>query len=153
MDKQRKRRRVYLLCFVLCSLTFIVATAINVVAEKRTSVTSIGMIPLLAAPQQYDGRRIQTWGYLHIGRMPEQDSLWLRKEDGDAALLKNSFALDLSTEQRRAFACVNNTYVIVNGVLRSEGAASSRMDSGTITGITHLSGWSPFRPTPCAEGQ
>lgn len=138
-----------LLSSLLVVVLLAAGAAVYVSAEKPSKSVSIGMVALLAAPQKYDGREIQTWGYLHIGRMPEEDSLWLRKEDGDFALFKNSFALELSPEQRKAFNCVNHTYVVAIGTLRSDGPDTSSMNSGTITRITRLIGWSPYRAAPC----
>jgi len=135
----------------LVALLLVVASVAYLAAKKPSKPISVGMVALLAAPRHYNGKQIQTWGYLHIGRMPEDDSLWLRKEDGDFALFKNSFALGLSSEQRQEFSCINHTYVLVEGVLRSEGPAS--MNSGTITSITHLIGWSPYRELPCEPKQ
>lgn len=134
---------------VVLTALLVAVAAVYLVAQKPAKSISVGMIPLLAAPQNYNGKRIQTWGYLHIGRISEDDSLWLRKEDGDYSLIKNSFSLALSSEQRQAFSCVNHTYVLVEGTLRSEGEDNSSMDSGTITQITHLIGWSPYRDSPC----
>jgi len=126
---------------------------VYIAAQKSSKPISVGMVALLATPQNYDGKQIQTWGFLNIGRMPEDDSLWLRKEDGDFSLFKNSFALELSPEQRKAFNCVNHTYVAVIGTLRSDGPDTSSMNSGTIKRITWLVGWSPYRPAPCDTKQ
>jgi hypothetical protein len=137
----------------LLSAVLVSVVALHIVAEKQSKPISVGMIPLLSAPQQYDNKRIRTWGYLHLGRIPENDSLWLRKEDGDVALLKNSFGLVLTSEQRQAFSCVNHTYVLLEGTLLSQGLDTSSMNSGSITRITHVTGWSPYRDSPCQGKQ
>jgi hypothetical protein len=139
------------LAFIL--LLLVVGGGTYVAAQKSSKPVSLGMIALLAAPQNYDGKEVKTWGFLHIGRMPEEDSLWLRKEDGDFSLFKNSFALDLSLKQRQEFNCVNHTYVLITGTLRSEGPDTSSMDSGRIEEITRLTGWSPYRSSPCETKQ
>lgn len=139
---------------VLLSLLFVivffaVGARVYVSAQKPPKAASVGMVALLAAPQNYNGKQIQTWGFLHIGRMPEEDSLWLRKEDGEFSLFKNSFGLELSPEQRQAFSCINHTYVAITGILSSDGPDSASMNSGTIKHVTQLTGWSPYRPSPC----
>ncbi|MGE5114109.1 MAG: hypothetical protein ACM3JB_24885 [Acidobacteriaceae bacterium] len=139
----------FLLSLLLVIVFFAAGDRAYLSAQKQTKAVSVGMIALLASPQNYDGKQILTWGFLHIGRMPEEDSLWLRKEDGDFSLFKNSFALELSPEQRQAFNCVNHTYVLVRGTLRSDGPDTSSMNSGTIKRVTQLIGWSPYRPAPC----
>lgn len=117
--------------------------------QKTSKAISVGMVALLASPEKYDSKEISTWGFLYIGRMPEEDSLWLHKEDGDVSLFKNSFALELSPEQRQSFTCVNQTYVMITGTLRSNGSDSSRLNSGTIKNIKNVTGWSPHRTLPC----
>jgi hypothetical protein len=99
---------------------------------------------LLAAPQKYDGKVIQTWGFLNLRY--ESDSLWLHKEDLQASLLKNSFALRLTQEQREQFKGLNHTYVMVQGTLHSKGPDGSDLESGTISDVTMVRGWTPFVP-------
>jgi hypothetical protein len=120
-----------------------------VAAQKSFKPITVGMVALLARPQKYNGKTIETWGYLFIGGMPEQDSLWLREEDGKFMLSKSSFGLDLSPEQRQQFRCLNRTYVLITGTLKSKGPDTPSLNSGTITRITALTGWSPYRPQPC----
>ncbi len=135
------------------AVSIVIVAGKYVAAQKTSKPISIGMIALLAAPDHYDGKQVTTWGFLNIGRMPEEDSLWLRKEDGDFSLFKNSLALQLSSEQRKKFACVNHSYVMLTGTIRSEGPDTSSMNSGTIKQITTLDGWSPYRPSPCDSKQ
>ncbi len=137
------------LSFLFVIVFFAAGSRVYVAAQKPSKVVSVGMVALLAAPQNYNGKQIQTWGFLHIGRIPEEDSLWLRKEDGDFSLFKNSFGLELSPEQRQAFSCINHTYVAITGVLHSDGPDSASLNSGTIKQVTQLTGWSPYRPSPC----
>jgi hypothetical protein len=115
-------------------------------AHRRSKPVVIGMIPLLAAPQKYDGKVIRTWGFLNIGRIAEDDSLWLHKEDILASLLKDSFALELTQKQRRQFKSLNHTYVEVQGVMHSKGPAGPSLECGTISNITMVHGWTPFVP-------
>lgn len=113
-------------------------------APRHPKPVVIGMVPLLAAPQKYDGKVIQTWGFLNLRF--ESDSLWLHKEDLQASLLKNSFALDLTTKQREEFKSLNHTYVMLQGTLHSKGPDNPGLESGRISDITMVHGWTPFVP-------
>jgi hypothetical protein len=115
--------------------------------KKHPKPINVGMIALLASPQKYNGKIIQTIGFLHIGRMREDDSLWLHEEDGQFFLYENSFALDLSDDQRKQFAHLNHTYVLIEGTLHSIGPEGTKMNSGIIVQITRLDGWQPYRPS------
>lgn len=121
----------------------------GIAAQKTSKPINVGMVALLASPEKYDGKEISTWGFLHIGRMPEDDGLWLHKEDGDFALYKNSLALELSPEQRQSYGCVNHTYVMITGRMRSDGPDTSALNSGAIQSVTDVIGWSPHRLLPC----
>src|SRR6185369_5613435 len=75
--------------------------------KKQPGPIKVGMIPLLASPEKYNGKIIQTIGFLNIGSMRENDNLWLHEDDGKFSLYKNSFALDLSDDQRKQFLHLN----------------------------------------------
>jgi len=102
------------------------------------------MVALLAAPQKYDGKVIQTWGFLNLRY--ESDSLWLHQEDLRNSLLKDSFALELTQKQREQFKSLNHTYVMVQGTLHCKGSDDSGLESGTISDVTMVHGWPPFVP-------
>jgi len=137
------KKQVALALLLLGAITNCIA------AQKGSKPITVSMVALLATPQKYNGKVIETWGYLFIGGMPEQDSLWLREEDGKFMLSINSFGVDLSPEQRQQFQCLNRTYVLVTGTFKSKGLNTSSLNSGTITRITALTGWSPYHPQPC----
>lgn len=128
------------------SLLMIVAISKPPAAEtpKRSNPVKIGMVALLAAPQKYDGKVIQTWGFLYLRY--ENDSVWLHKEDLQEFLWKDSFALELTQKQRQQFKSLNRSYVMVQGMLHSKGPAGEELESGTISDITMVHGWSPFVP-------
>ncbi|HLW80967.1 MAG TPA: hypothetical protein VKS20_02890 [Candidatus Acidoferrales bacterium] len=116
-------------------------------AAKRSKPIGIGMIPLLAAPEKYGGKVIQTWGFLSLGRIKnEDDFVWLHKEDVEASLLKDAFGLDLTDKQREKFKMFNGTYVVIEGTLHSKGPSTSDMESGRISNVTILYGWKPYVP-------
>jgi hypothetical protein len=119
----------------------------SICAPKHPERIAVGMIPLLASPQKYNGKVIQTIGFLHISSHFEDDSLWLHEEDGQFSLYKNCFALVLSNDQRKQFIHLNHTYVAIEGTLHSKGPEGESLNSGTIVHITAMSGWSPYAPS------
>jgi len=120
--------------------------------EKEPKPVNVGMIALLASPEKYNNKSIRTIGFLHLGRIREDDSLWLYEEDGKLFLYQNSFALALSDAQRRDSLNLNHTYVLITGTFRSEKPGSTKMDSGTIVNITEIGGWQPYQPpSPTAK--
>jgi hypothetical protein len=125
-------------------LVFTAGPRLSKSAPRSSKPIVIGMIPLLAAPQKYDGKVIQTWGFLNLRY--EDDSLWLHREDLQASLWKDSFALQLTQKQREQFKGLNHTYVMVQGTLHSKGPDGDSLDSGTIAQVTLVHGWTPFVP-------
>lgn len=120
------------------------STMVPMNAQKRSGPISVGMVALLAAPQNYNGKVIRTWGFLNL--RPDDDGLFLHEEDLRIPLLKNSFKLDLTAEQEQQFKNLNLTYVILEGTMRSEGPDGPALTSGTITHITFVHGWAPYVP-------
>lgn len=120
------------------------STTIPMNAQKRSEPISVGMVALLSAPQNYNGKVIRTWGFLNL--RSDDDGLFLHEEDLRIPLLKNSFKLDLTAEQEQQFKNLNLTYVILEGTMRSDGPDSSALTSGTITHITLVHGWAPYVP-------
>jgi len=94
------------------------------------------MIQLLSDPHRYDGKVILTYGFFNL--RPNDNGLWLHKEDLDSALWKNSFSVELTPEQQQRFKSMNQTYVVIQGTLHSKGNQDEMLNSGTITDITVL---------------
>jgi len=113
-------------------------------AAEPKSPISVGMVALLAAPEKYNGKTIRTWGFLNL--RPDDDAIFLHEEDLRVPLLKNSFRLELTPAQRRELQPLALTYVVVEGTLKSQGAAGPQPESGTITTIKMVNGWKPFVP-------
>jgi hypothetical protein len=125
-------------------LLFVTNSRLSLGAPKRAGPISVGMVALLATPEKYNGKVIQTWGFLNL--RSDDDALFLHEEDLRVPLLKNSFRLELTVEQEKKFKDLNLTYVVIEGTLHSEGAAGPALDSGTIIHITVVNGWKPFVP-------
>lgn len=112
--------------------------------EKSSNPINVGMSALLSAPQKYNGKVIRTIGYLYL--RSDGDALFFHQEDLEIPILKDSFALDLTLEQKQQFKGLNLTYVMVQGVMRSTGPDGPALNSGTITNVTMVHGWKPYVP-------
>jgi hypothetical protein len=112
--------------------------------KKSSEPINVGMLALLAAPQRYNGKTIRTIGYLYL--RSDGDALFSHREDLEIPILKDSFSLELSPEQKQQFKALNLTYVMVQGVVRSSGPDGPELSSGTITHVTMVHGWKPYVP-------
>jgi hypothetical protein len=106
---------------------------------------NVSMIALLATPERYNNRQVEIVGYLRIGYMPEDDSLWLYKEDAKKRIFKNSFGLILTPEQRKLFTQLNESYVVVEGLFEEAEEGSSQSNSGYIRNVVRMYGQFPPR--------
>lgn len=113
-------------------------------SEKSSEPINVGMLALLAAPQKYNGKTIRTIGYLYL--RSDADALFFHQEDLEIPILKDSFSLELTLEQKQQFKGLNLTYVMVQGVVRSSGPDGRGLNSGTITHVTMVHGWKPYVP-------
>lgn len=115
MNRQLVRRtaRSKTVSFSILLILLTAGVGVSVGAPKKhPGPINVGMIPLLASPEKYNGKIIRTIGFLHIGPMRESDILCLYEDDGKFSLFKNTFALDLSEDQRKQFLHLNHTYVL-----------------------------------------
>lgn len=112
--------------------------------EKPSNPINVGMLALLSTPQKYNGKIIRTIGYLYL--RSDGDAVFFHQEDLEIPILKDSFALELTPEQKQQFKELNLTYVMVQGVMRSAGPDGHELNSGTITHVTMVHGWKPYVP-------
>ena len=71
------------------------------------------LIRILASPDNYDGKRVVTEGYLHLGF--ESSSLFLSKSDFDNLLTQNSIAIVVPDDIRTNADMYSDQYVKVAG--------------------------------------
>jgi len=115
-----------------------------------TKPLNVGMVALLADPQKYEGKVVQTIGFLCVEY--EGDALYLHKEDYEYIDDKNAFSLRLSDAQRKQFKAMSLKYVIIEGTVYANGP--ERWDyAGAIGNIRRLDIWRsrPDIPVPPAE--
>lgn len=140
---KRASTRSAIIVLVVCLLAGTYSNGWGAV-EKSSAPINVGMLALLAAPQKYNGKTIRTIGYLYL--RSDGDALFFRQEDLEIPILKDSFSLELTPEQKQQFKGLNLTYVMVQGVVRSSGPDGPELSSGKITHVTMVHGWKPFVP-------
>ncbi len=99
------------------------------------------MIALLANPQNYGGKVIQTIGVLCIEH--EGDAIYFHYEDAQHLNDKNALSLRLSDAQREQFKSLHLKYVLIEGMMYANGPESSQF-GGALGNITRLEA---LRPT------
>lgn len=146
MTKRASTSRTLRSATILLVVCLLVGTGSNGwgAVEKPSEPINVGMLALLAAPQKYNGKIIRTIGYLYL--RSDGDALFFRQEDLEIPILKDSFSLALTPEQKQQFKELNLRYVIVQGVMRSSGPDGPELSSGTIMQVTMVHGWKPYVP-------
>jgi len=82
--------------------------------EEVVIAEQVSLIRLIANPQDFDGRYVMVFGYLH--REFERDRIFLRKEDCDRWLDTNSIAIGVSRgEMERKMDQLSDRYVLLVG--------------------------------------
>lgn len=107
---------------------------------NRHERIDIGMLVLLASPARYDGARIRTNGFLHLGF--EENALYFHEEDYMHGLTKNALALDLSPDQAARFKDLSGKYVLIEGTVSASQETIERgLWSGVLGAITRVEAW------------
>lgn len=113
-----------------------------------TFVGLVSMVQLLAEPQQFNGKRVQVMGFVHLEF--EGNAIYLSKEDYKYGMEKNGLWLSISQtdrENRENYSQINNNYVVVEGTFNAEIKGHFGMWSGSIENITMLKRWAKAKPT------
>ncbi len=74
----------------------------------------VSLIRLIANPQEFDGRFVRVFGYLHMEF--ERDAIFLRKEDCEQWLEINSLSIGVSrAEMKKDMQNLSDRYVLLEG--------------------------------------
>jgi hypothetical protein len=101
-------------------------------------IVDVSLISLIAAPKDFDGKRVRLIGYVRLEF--EGDSIYLHKEDALRGILKNGLWLDVDLDEKQT-ARVNNGYAIVEGVFSMGEKGHLGSWSGSIKNVTRLDPW------------
>lgn len=145
-NAQSKKFRWFIVFAVMPLLLLLGSGASTRVVAADSKPLDVGMVALLANPDQLDGKLIRTHGFVFI--QPDSDAIYLHEEDYRYGLTKNAFALDLSEAQRKQFKKLSLQYVLIEGTVHSKSPDAAYSYSGTIVDITRLEAWGPWYPAP-----
>jgi hypothetical protein len=94
---------------------------------------AVSMVQLIAAPQQFDGRKVRVSGFATVEF--EGTALFLTREDMRYLNTKNGLWLDLGSEDRRT---MDRRYVRVYGVFTAGMKGHRDAYSGTIQSVARM---------------
>ena len=143
VGSQMSRRSLYLLALIM--LLPVGSARSSHASSGSPKPINVGMVALLAEPQKYDGRVIQTIGFVCLEY--EGDALYLHEEDYRYQNYENALALRVAEAQRKQFKGLSLKHVIVQGTMYANGPESSEY-AGAIGNITRLEYWRPRGDIP-----
>lgn len=127
------RRSLYLLALII--LLPVGSAHSSGAASDRPKPTDVGMVSLLANPQQYDNKVIRTIGFACLEY--EGNALYLHEEDYRYQNYKNALALRVAEAQRKQFKSLSLKHVLIEGTMYANGPENSEY-AGAIGNITRL---------------
>jgi hypothetical protein len=145
---------IVLLILIPVSLLFFAGSVISSRRQTQKPLDNsepidIGMVTLLAAPQDYDGKVVRTIGFMCLEF--EGNALYLHEEDFRYFNTKNAVKLHLSQAQEAQFKNLTLKHVLIEGtVSASKWGLETGTTSGAIGKITRLEIW-PARIDPPAR--
>lgn len=140
------RRSLYLLALII--LLPVGSARSSRAASNSPKPIDVGMVNLLANPQQYDSRVIRTIGFACLEF--EGNALYLHEEDFRYQNYKNALALRVAEGQLKQFKSLSLKHVIVEGTMYANGLESSEY-AGAIGNITRFEYWRPRGDIPASH--
>jgi len=106
-------------------------------AKDRNETVRCSVIQLIATPQEFDSKRVQTFGFATIGL--ERDFLYLSREDANHGIVMNAVLLDLETfEKAQQYSQLDREYVLVEGRFDASHRSGFAPANGGLREITRL---------------
>jgi hypothetical protein len=130
----------------LALLLMMTSLAVFAGPPRPRKTVVISMVPLLANPQKFNHKTIETHGFLDLGSRFDSRRLWLHERDVEGHLFKNSIQLVLSAEEYLRYRHLHRTYVMIGGQFHSTGWDSNPISSGTLSPVTLLARWGSHPP-------
>jgi hypothetical protein len=121
--------------------TDVKSTASNVQPSRDadSSPPLVSIVSLIAAPDRFNGKRIQVIGFTHFEF--EGNAVYLSREDYRYGLDKNGIWLSMNKSHIDKQKELNDSYVIVEGTFNAEHKGHFGFFSGSIENITLLKRW------------
>lgn len=112
-------------------------------SDEPPSIGLISIVQLLAEPQQFNGRRVQVIGFVHLEF--EGTAIYLSSEDYEHGIDKNGLWLSMSKADLEVYREINNSYAVVEGTFNADLKGHVGMWSGSIEKITMFKRWAKAR--------
>jgi len=118
-------------------------TSCAIESERRNSGAGdrqiCSIVALLSVPDEFDGRRVRTFGYLSSGE--EFRALFLTRADAELGIFANSIEIDTgnSAVPRELWERWNESYVMIEGRFDADSAMHFGPTTGTIEAVSALS--------------
>lgn len=84
---------------------------------SNCAATNVSLVRLLAAPEQFDGKRVKVIGFVHLEF--EGDHIYLHREDFERGLMPNGFPLGFRPDVYKRGKSFNDRYVLMEGTFRA----------------------------------
>jgi hypothetical protein len=139
-------QQLIIVSFVFTYL-FFCSTVTSVAEELDKSADRVSLIKLIANPDKFNNKRVQTFGVVYFAH--ESSSIFLTYDDYKNYVTCNGLKLNLSNDpdmyhnQMKKYSKYNGKYVIIEGTfLKPIGKNSAhRACSGNLMDIDWLSEW------------
>jgi hypothetical protein len=115
------------------------ATCIASNADGTSDLYAASIVQMLANPERYDGRRVRTFGYIHLEF--EGNAIYLHQEDERNSLSANGLWVSLTPGISR-HDC-NDSYVLVEGTFSASDRGHMGLWNGAVSDITRCLKWPP----------
>jgi len=115
----------------------------SAVSDAAAEVGLISMVQLLAKPQEFNGKRLQVIGFIHLEF--EGNAVYLSQEDFQHGIDKNGLWLSISETELNDLEKINNSYAVVEGTFNAKNKGHVGMWSGSIENITKFKLWAKAR--------
>jgi hypothetical protein len=99
----------------------------------------VSLIRLIAAPQEYAGRRVAIVGFLHLEF--EGDGIYLHRDDYEHSQTKNGLWVVVSGESAKQLRAAADQYVLLEGTFIPDRHGHMGLWSGTLAQITRAQVW------------
>jgi hypothetical protein len=99
------------------------------------------IIQLIASPDEFDGKYVQTIGFVRVEF--EGFAIFLSSADAENDIYRNSLAIAglKSTFDDEALALINGRYALIQGVFHKRKAGYRSLFSGSIDAVDRLEPW------------
>ncbi|GAB5562454.1 MAG: hypothetical protein SynsKO_41010 [Synoicihabitans sp.] len=124
--------------FALCLATVAVAGSLD-----ADGVPQVSMMRLLGSPEEFHGKRIRVIGFVHLEF--EGDGIYLHREDFNQRIYKNGLWISALPEVREKLQSLNDRYVFVEGIFRTDQKGHMGLWSGSIMDVSIAFEWPPKR--------